>query len=180
MERVKQFKVIVLQTNFFEEHLMSRTSRRDFLKSTATTACTLGLAGTALAGSLEASSIAAQPSEPGAPPAPGASLSLKKGVLLDMLPKKLSFAEKFMLANKVGFDVVQAPTTPNQQTAEEIRLAADNAGIGIDSVMNMAHWEFPLSSSDPTAVEKSLTECALHSTTQNFGARMSCCSFPQL
>ena len=135
---------------------MSRTSRRDFLKSTATTACTLGLASTALAGSLEASSIAAQVSVPGTPLASGASLSLKKGVLLDMLPKKMSFAEKFMLAKKVGFDVVQAPTTPNQQTAEEIRLAADKAGIGIDSVMNMAHWEFPLSSSDPAAVEKSL------------------------
>jgi L-ribulose-5-phosphate 3-epimerase len=135
---------------------MSRTSRRDFLKSTATAACTLGLASTALAGSLEASSIAAQLSVPGTPLAPGASLSLKKGVLLDMLPKKMSFAEKFMLAKKVGFDVVQAPTTPNQQTAEEIRLAADKAGIGIDSVMNMAHWEFPLSSSDPAAVEKSL------------------------
>ncbi len=135
---------------------MSRTSRRDFLKSTATTACTLGLASTALAGSLEASAVAVKPVVPGAPLPLGASLALKKGVLLDMLPKKMSFAERFMLAKNVGFDVVQAPTTPNQQTAEEIKQAADKAGIGIDSVMNMAHWEFPLSSSDPAAVEKSL------------------------
>ena len=40
--------------------------------------------------------------------------------------------------------------------AEEIKKAADEAGIRIDSVMNMDHWEYPLSSSDPAAVEKSL------------------------
>ncbi len=61
-----------------------------------------------------------------------------------------------MLARNVGFDVVQAPTTPDQHIAEEIKSAADKAGIGIDSVMNQAHWEFPLSSSDPATVEKSL------------------------
>src|ERR1700730_169675 len=135
---------------------MSRTSRRDFLKSSATTACTLGLASTALAGSREASAVVAEPVLPGSPLPLGAPLALKKGVLLSMLPEKLSFAERFMLAKNVGFEVVQAPTTPNEQTAEEIKLAADKAGIGIDSVMNMAHWEFPLSSSDPAAVGKSL------------------------
>jgi hexulose-6-phosphate isomerase len=73
-----------------------------------------------------------------------------------MLPEKMSYAERFMLAKDVGFDVVQAPTTPNEHTAEEIKSEADKAGVRIDSVMNMAHWEFPLSSSDPAAVEKSL------------------------
>jgi hexulose-6-phosphate isomerase len=135
---------------------MSRTSRRNFLKSTATTACTLGLASTGLAGSWEASPAAAQPVAPGAALPVGATLSLKKGVLLDMLPEKMSFADRFMLAKNVGFDVVQAPTTPNQHTQEEIKSAADKAGIRIDSVMNMAHWQFPLSSSDPATVEKSL------------------------
>jgi L-ribulose-5-phosphate 3-epimerase len=156
MRRAKQIKVIVLQTNLLEEHFMSRTSRRDFLKSSATTACTLGLASTALAGSLEASAVAIKPVARGAPLPLGAPLALKKGVLLDMLPEKMSFAERFMLAKNVGFDVVQAPTMPKQQTAEEIKQAADKAGIKIDSVMNMAHWEFPLSSSDPAVVEKSL------------------------
>ena len=40
--------------------------------------------------------------------------------------------------------------------AEEIKKAADSAGIRIDSVMNMDHWKYPLSSSDRAAVEKSL------------------------
>src|SRR5207244_13295052 len=34
--------------------------------------------------------------------------------------------------------------------------AAEKTGIRIDSVMNMDHWEYPLSSSDPAVVEKSL------------------------
>ena len=135
---------------------MSRTSRRNFLKSTARTACTLGLANTGFARSWEASPGAAQPVAPSAPLPAGAPLSLKKGVLLEMLPEKMSYAERFLLAKNVGFDVVQAPTTPNQHVAEEIKSAADKAGVRIDSVMNMAHWEFPLSSSDPAAVEKSL------------------------
>jgi L-ribulose-5-phosphate 3-epimerase len=135
---------------------MSRTSRRNFLKSSVTTACTVGLAGTALTGSLEGSAVTARSVTTRTPLPPDAPLALKKGVLLDMLPEKMSFAERFMLAKNVGFDVVQAPTTPNQHTAEEIKQAADKASIRIDSVMNMAHWEYPLSSSDPAAVEKSL------------------------
>ncbi len=43
-----------------------------------------------------------------------------------------------------------------QAKAEEIKKAADSAGIRIDSVMNMDHWKYPLSSSDRAAVEKSL------------------------
>src|SRR5207237_4089875 len=39
---------------------------------------------------------------------------------------------------------------------EEIKGAAQKAGIRIDSVMNMDHWDYPLSSSDPAVVEKSL------------------------
>ena len=41
--------------------------------------------------------------------------SLKKGVLLDMLPEKISYAERFKLARDVGFDVVQAPTEADDQ-----------------------------------------------------------------
>jgi hexulose-6-phosphate isomerase len=73
-----------------------------------------------------------------------------------MLPAKLSYADRMKLACDVGFEVVQAPTTPDEQAAEEIKKAADGANIGIDSVMNMDHWKYPLSSSDPAVVEKSL------------------------
>jgi hexulose-6-phosphate isomerase len=60
------------------------------------------------------------------------------------------------MARDAGFEVVQAPTTPDQNTAEEIKNAADKASIRIDSVMNMDHWDYPLSSSDAAVVEKSL------------------------
>jgi L-ribulose-5-phosphate 3-epimerase len=73
-----------------------------------------------------------------------------------MLPGKMSVADRFKLARETGFRVVQAPTTPDPKQAEEIKKAADGAGIRIDSVMNMAHWKYPLSSSDPTVVAKSM------------------------
>jgi hexulose-6-phosphate isomerase len=81
---------------------------------------------------------------------------MKKGLVLDMVSKNLSPADRFKIVRDAGFDVVQAPTTPDERAAEEIKKAADSAKIRIDSVMNMDHWKYPLSSSDPAAVEKSL------------------------
>lgn len=81
---------------------------------------------------------------------------MKKGVLLSMIPSTLSYADRFKMARDVGFEVVQAPTTPDERTAGEIKSAADAAGIRIDSVMNMDHWKDPLSSSDPATVQRSL------------------------
>jgi hexulose-6-phosphate isomerase len=51
---------------------------------------------------------------------------------------------------------VEAYTTEDQKIAEEIKKAAEDNKIKITSVMNQAHWEFPLSSSDPEAVKKSM------------------------
>jgi len=101
-----------------------------------------------LAASPASSGVLASP-----PPAP---LPIKKGVLLEMLPSKLGYADRMKMARDVGFEVVQAPTTPNEHEAEEIKKAADGANVRIDSVMNMDHWQYPLSSSDPAVVEKSL------------------------
>src|SRR5208337_2977967 len=67
-----------------------------------------------------------------------------------------SHADRFKMARDVGFEVVQAPTTADQHIAEEMKNAATAAGIRIDSVMNMDHWDYPLSSADPQVVEKSL------------------------
>jgi len=126
--------------------MSNEASRRDFLKTSVAAAC-----GAAL-GSPAAGSARAAPAG-GATPSP---LPIKKGVLLGMLPKQLSYADRFKMARDVGFEAVQAYTTPDQHEAEEIKKAADDAKIKIDSVMNMAHWEYPLSSSDPAVVEKSL------------------------
>jgi len=73
-----------------------------------------------------------------------------------MLPSNLSHPERFKMARDVGFEVVQAPTMPDEHTAEEVKNAADKANMRIDSVMNTDHWKYPLSSNDPTVVEKSL------------------------
>src|SRR5215831_1212568 len=120
---------------------MYHPSRREFLKSSITAACAAGFSA-----GLPASVLAAD----------SATLPIKKGVLLEMLPEKLSYADRFKLARDVGFEVVQAPTTPDEHTAEEIKKAADAVSIRIDSVMNMDHWKYPLSSSDSAVLEKSL------------------------
>jgi len=130
------------------------TSRRDFLKSSVTAACAASLGATALAESVAASSAGAA-SAPHVAASP-AALSIKKGVWFGMLPEKLSIADRYKMARDVGFEVVQAPTEADEHKADEIKKAADAAGIRIDSVMNMDHWKYPLSSSDPAAVEKSL------------------------
>ena len=133
---------------------MSGTSRRDFLKFSAAAAYAAGGAGGALAGGLHQSDDAAEPTRVGH--TNSGAPKIKKGVLLSMFPGNLSNAEKFQMARDVGFEVVQAPTTPDESVAEEIKKAADAAGIRIDSVMNMDHWKDPLSSSDPAAVARSL------------------------
>ena len=130
---------------------MSHPSRREFLKSSAA-ACAAVCAG----GPLALAAVPAPASAPGAAAPSATPLPIKKGVLLDMLPEKLSYADRLKMARNVGFEVVQAPTEPDERRAEEIKKAAEGANIRIDSVMNMDHWKYPLSSNDPAAVEKSL------------------------
>ena len=126
---------------------MRHASRREFLKSSAASVCAAGLS-TAALGTL---SSGARTSD-----AAPSALTIKKGLVFDMLPEKLSYGDRFKLARDVGFEVVQVPTEPDSGKAEEIKKAAESAGIHIDSVMNMDHWKYPLSSSDRAAVDKSL------------------------
>ena len=128
---------------------MRDPSRREFLKSSAATVCAAGLSTGALGRTHSAATSDARLE----PPSP---LAIKKGLVFDMLPEKFSYGDRFKLARDVGFEVVQVPTEPDAGKAEEIKKAADSAGIRIDSVMNMDHWKYPLSSSDRAAVEKSL------------------------
>ena len=124
---------------------MSIKTRRDFLKSSAGAACAAAVPGVALSESLPLPA-AVRPDAP----------AIKKGMVLTMLPEKLSMADRFKLARDTGFEVIQAPTTPDQRQAEEIKAAADGSGVRVDSVMNMAHWKYPLSSADPAVVATSL------------------------
>ena len=122
---------------------MHDESRRQFLKNSTAAACAATFTGTL------AKSLVAATSSPNAP-------AIQKGILLDMLPAKLSYGDRLKLAREIGFEVLQAPTEPDEHKAEELKKAADGAQIRIDSVMNMDHWKYPLSSSDPAVVEKSL------------------------
>ncbi|HEX8879484.1 MAG TPA: sugar phosphate isomerase/epimerase family protein [Candidatus Acidoferrum sp.] len=133
---------------------MRNSSRRQFVKSSiaATFAAPLN---TGLAASLLREPVSLDETAR-AVPADSTALPVKKGILLEMLPEKLSFADRFKMARDVGFEVVQAPTTTDERIAEEIKKAADAASIRIDSVMNIDHWKYPLSSGDPAVVDKSL------------------------
>src|SRR3989475_7738225 len=82
--------------------------------------------------------------------------AIKKGLVFDMVPGNLTYADRFKLVRDTGFEVVQALTEPDERKAEEMKKAADGANVRIDSVMNVDHWKYPLSSSDPAVVEKSL------------------------
>src|SRR5216117_199740 len=108
------------------------TTRRDFVKTSLVVA---GFSGLALRE---------------APPA------IKKALVFDMVPADLSYADRFKLVRDAGFEVVQALTEPDEGKAEAMKQAADAVNIRIDSVMNVDHWRYPLSASDPAVVEKSL------------------------
>jgi hexulose-6-phosphate isomerase len=130
---------------------MRHTSRREFVKSTVAAACAAGVSGGRLAGEL-----IARASEPVTSARASTPLPIKKGLVFDMLPTSMSYVDRFKLARDTGFEVVQAPTTPDEHEAEAIKKAADAANIRIDSVMNMDHWKYPLSSSDGAVVTKSM------------------------
>jgi L-ribulose-5-phosphate 3-epimerase len=120
----------------------NHASRRDFLKAS------VGAAGI---GSLSLSTAVA--AAPGPVPA---GARMKKAVQIYMLPAKLSYADRFKLARDVGFEGVEAQTIEDPKVAEEIKKASEDAQVPIHSVMNMAHWKYPLSSDDPAAVKRSL------------------------
>lgn len=83
-------------------------------------------------------------------------LPIHDAVEYNMLPQSASIPERFQIARDAGFERIECPTTPDQATAEQMKQAAEKAGIMIHSVMNMDHWKYPLSSSDPAVVEKTL------------------------
>src|SRR5258708_6370388 len=83
-------------------------------------------------------------------------LPIKKGVLVSMLPEKLSMRDRFQMAKDTGFQGVECQTVEDIAVEDDIRKASEATGVPIHSVMNMLHWQFPLSSSDAEAVQKSV------------------------
>lgn len=81
---------------------------------------------------------------------------IKSSVLITMLPRDLSYLDRFRLAVDIGYRDMEVRTVDQDSEAREIKEAADKAGLRIHSVMNMRHWDHPLSSPDPKDVELSL------------------------
>ena len=88
--------------------------------------------------------------------APSARLPIRKAVLLSMLPRSMSMLDRFKLAVDCGFEEIECPTTEDPAQAEEIKRAAESSGLRIHSVMNQAHWKYPLSSDDAAVVATSV------------------------
>ena len=86
----------------------------------------------------------------------GARLPIRKGIILDMLPKTLTIVDRFALAKDCGFQSIECVTEDNVKIATEIKAASDKTGIPIHSVMNRDHWKYPLSSPDPAVVATSM------------------------
>jgi L-ribulose-5-phosphate 3-epimerase len=87
--------------------------------------------------------------------APGAPI--RKAVLISMLeklPDKPSYADRFAVAREVGFEGIEMRTIAKAEEAAEIREASQKTGLRIHSVMNADHWRFPLSSPDPAVVNQ--------------------------
>jgi hexulose-6-phosphate isomerase len=87
---------------------------------------------------------------------PGPSATIHKSTLISMLPRGLSYAERFALAREVGFEAIEMQTISKEEEAAEIRDASKKTGLRIHSVMNSDHWRLPLSSSDPEVVSGSV------------------------
>ena len=83
------------------------------------------------------------------------NLPIAAAVEYNMLPE-VALDQRFQMAKDAGFERIECPTTRDQSVAEQMKAAAQKAGIKIHSVMNMDHWKYPLSSPDPAVVEKSL------------------------
>ncbi|HYI95275.1 MAG TPA: sugar phosphate isomerase/epimerase family protein [Bryobacteraceae bacterium] len=85
-----------------------------------------------------------------------ARLPIKKALYISMLGKEGSYTDRFQKARDAGFEEIECATVESQGEAEEIKKAAEQTKLRIHSVMNQAHWKFPLSSGDPAVVAESM------------------------
>jgi hexulose-6-phosphate isomerase len=94
----------------------------------------------------------------------GAKLPIRKGVIESMLPKDMPMTDRFQIARDVGFEALECHTEDDPKRAGEMAKAAEKTGLRIHSVMNSAHWKFPLNSADPQVVATSMKgmETSLH------------------
>lgn len=118
------------------------SSRRRFLKQAGVASAAAAVA------TVSGSSRAIHAQTPGGSP--------KKAVLISMLPRDLSYRDRFALAKEVGFAAVEMQTIEDNAEAETIAKASQETGFPIHCVMNAEHWRSPLSSDDPAVVDRSV------------------------
>lgn len=80
---------------------------------------------------------------------------MKKGICLGCLPGK-SLEDRFKLAKDAGYHGVEINTVDTDDESKKLKSIADSVGLEIPSIMNSAHWQFPLSSPDPEIRKKSV------------------------
>ncbi len=80
---------------------------------------------------------------------------MKKGICLGCLPGA-SPDDRFKLAKDAGFDGVEINTVDTDEESKNLKSLADKYSLEIPSVMNSAHWQFPLSSPDAEVRKKSV------------------------
>lgn len=98
--------------------------------------------------------IAAAAALVAAGPAQAARLPIQKAVLGGMLPKEMKdWKSKFEVAKAAGFTHLEMGTCESEKEEAEISKAAQDTGLKIHGVMNMAHWQNPLNSADATVVK---------------------------
>ncbi len=83
------------------------------------------------------------------------SYSIRKAVLITMLPEG-PYQTRFEMARAAGFEAIEMRTIRRDEEAAEILEASKRSGLRIHSVMNVDHWEFPLSSADLSIVNRSV------------------------
>ena len=93
---------------------------------------------------------------PRQPPVTAPRAAIRKSVLISLLPKEGSYAQRFALAREAGFEAIEMRTITGEAEAAEIHQASRDTGLRVHSVMNEEHWRSPLSSSDPDVVNRSV------------------------
>jgi L-ribulose-5-phosphate 3-epimerase len=132
--------------------MSNASSRRSFLKSAAAAPLAAAFAPSSLSA---AALLASGPQPSGAPAYSGGTP--KKSMHISLVqPKELPIADKFKVARDAGFVAMEMHTVEDQAEAEAAKKASEETGVKIHSVMNAAHWRFPLSSGDPEVVNKSV------------------------
>jgi hexulose-6-phosphate isomerase len=130
--------------------------RRSFLKSLAAAAVAAGVA--PRAESARQTGKPTSPTHPVGSPASAGKVpgAIHKATLISMLPKQLSYADRFAMARDAGFEAIEMQTITSDPEANDIKEASQKTGLRIHSVMNSEHWNSPLSSADPEVVSRSV------------------------